>query len=245
MGLKAKKAALKAAQWRVSQLRPSPPVVPPPSREFRPITPDPYRVRIPKVRKLRSHARVAEPSTRILLVLPIREKRELTKVAEELGVSVNTVLRLSYKRFLRMPELPLSPSQVRVWQLGIQRDRKAVFRKINQQLRNDLLDALDRRDRLSTEHLEHKAIEVVATNGYRKTKRMYFKKGARIRAGKVGNPHGYNGRATGVVDDAVSSSDRHPPDRGGTPTNSGIGNPVPARPVRPVPTPKRLMVRPR
>lgn len=238
MGLKAKRAALKAAQQRVTQLRPSTPTEAPPARTFRPITPDPYRVRIPRIRKMRSQSRVTEPSTKVLLVLPIREKNELMKVADELGVSVNTVLRLSYKRFLRMPELPLSPSQVRVWQLGIRRDKKAMFRKINQQLRNDMLEALDRRDRLSTEHLEHKAIEVVANNGYRKTTRMYFQKGKR--KGKEGNPSGRN-RPVGADVVTEPCRDTDPPRR---PEPVDVGPvPVPARPVRLVPTPKRLMIK--
>lgn len=240
MGLKAKRAALKAAQHYVSVLRPSAPAEAPPTQTFRPITPDPYRVRIPRIRKMRSQSRVTEPSTKVLLVLPIREKNELMKVADELGVSVNTVLRLSYKRFLRMPELPLSPSQVRVWQLGIRRDKKAMFRKINQQLRNDMLEALDRRDRLSTEHLEHKAIEVIANNGYRKTKRMYFQKGKR--KGTEGNPSGRNGR----VDAGVDGDARRIADIGRTRESDYVApdpGPVPARPVRLIPTPKRLMVK--
>lgn len=217
----------------VHTLRPKPAPTLPPSVPFRPMTPDAYKVHIPRIGKVRDYRRNPIPHVKMELSLPGVDKEEVRKVAGELGVSMNTVIRLAIKRFIRAPELPLTPKQLRIWQMGIRRDKKLWTAKAKNQMRDDLLAEIEKKDRLGTTHLEHKAIEAFANTGYHKIKTQAFRPG--LRKGKEGNPHGVNGRDRGATDRDVLDSDR-----GAEHSGTDRARPETARPPQ-----RRLMVRPK
>lgn len=232
-----------------ANLPPQPPR--PPVGNFRPITPDPWSVVIPPVTQIRRKKKnatrvVRQKMTKYLLSMPQQEKEELERVAFELCISLGTLIRLAYKRFIRMPEPPLSQKQYTAHQMGIQRDVRALARQVRRVIKGDMareaeagMAALDEKDRLSTKHLEHKLIEVVANIPYRKTKRMAFDPG--LRAETVGNPEGKNGNSTAGRFARRLPADRPGPDHvrgvGGNPDDSVAELPTPAAPRR------RLMIK--
>lgn len=237
------------------------PVKPGPQGRFRPMTPDPLQVQIPKVRKIGKTGPPPKPrSTRFILTIPVHEKEELARVARDLCISQATLVRLAYKRFMRMPEPPLSKNARTLWIEGIRRDRKAVtlaakwevvrdrvrmerqggYARELSPLERTLLEETDAHGRsLSRKRLTHKIMEVLATRPYRSVARQTMKPG-RLRE-TPGNPTGKGGYARRPVDRDTDEADQRVADHDGRTRTADERDGVPR--VRPTPTPtRRLMI---
>ena len=224
--------------------RPTPPAAIQP--EFRPMTQDVWRVKIPKIKKLgpRGPKPVREPSVRFIISFSASEKDALARTAQALCLTQATLVRLAVKRFLRMPETALRPQAQRLWDEGIRRDMKQISARAAYAYACALLrEAGDGERPLSMKHLEHKLAEAIATNTYRKTKRTVLQPTGRRRV--PGNPKGINGRRVpdvAAVAGAGGVADRPVRDEHSDTVDHG----TPAARVVPAPGPtRRIMIIPR
>lgn len=204
--------------------------------EFRPMTQDVWRLKIPKIKKKfkpgppKKKAR----SVRFIFSLPSHEKEAIDRAARNLCLTQATIVRLAIKRFLRMPEEPLKKKAAQLWDEAIRRDVKQISARAAYSYAVSLLRDAGQERPLSMKHLEHKLAELIATNNYRKSSRTPLTSTGRTRP--PGNPKGLNGR--------------HRPDSLQPPPDGGVPD-LPRRDqhrdsvVPATSSPRRLMIQPR